>query len=387
MSVSRLMLALLGLALAIGVVAMLGTFEDPGEATVDAPTEVEAPPDIEVTTPVAEAVEARPVRAVSPLAPLPPDPIADRIAAGEKLFTLHAEVLDNVSGRPVQLFRSWLVPSKESIHAAVASEDIGRTWGNPLGTLTYKGLEEGTYNLMIKVDGYEDLFVPGIELPTKDEKLSFTLSRGAYIEVTVNDFEGDGIGELEVRLNPIHLDYPDRAPRVRLRFTDSHGKALFTSLPSGQYSVAMGNAALAEYATEAFYIGPGVAYPVIFTVPTLNTVRVKTVDQEGNPLNLVQVRMWSKDGKGIFRTETDRHGKAKIEHVPAGQYTAKIYKHGCRRKTQTFTVDSTTGDVPFEIQLVHDWKAQEEEENPTKEQLEKLKRGVRPHDVFGGDGG
>lgn len=52
-----------------------------------------------------------------------------------------------------------------------------------------------------------------------------------------------------------------------------------------------------------------------------------------------------------------------------------------------FTVDSSTGDVPLEVQLVPDMAAARAEENPTREQLEKLKRGVRPHEVFTEDDG
>jgi len=386
MTVPRILLVLAAVALGLGAGWLFVAGEEPDDAAGPGEAAV-APAPIEVTVPVTEPAEARPSRHVGPFAPLPPDPIADRIAAGEELFTLHGEVLDSVSGNPVKIYRSFLEAVGDTKSDPSSTIHLGRTWANPIGTFTYRGLYAGTYDLLIKVQGYQDLRVASVVLPMTEEKLSLTLSRGAYIDVTVNDFEGDGIGQLEVRLNPIQLDDPENGPRIRLRHTDDHGKALFTDLPSGTYTVAMANAALSEYASQAFYLGHGQAYPLTFTVPPLNTVMVQANDQKGNALNLVQVRMWSKEGKGVFRTETDSDGQAKIEHVPSGEYTVKLYKHGCRRKTQALTVESRSGDVELAIALIHDPAAQKAEENPTAEQMKKLKAGLRPHEVFTGKDG
>ncbi len=370
-----------GVLLGAAIGLLLQRDEEPAQVR-----EVEAPPapeDASAVTSAARVVSVpENVRPTSELAPLPPDPIADRIANGEELYTLHGEVLDAVSEAPIELFRMWCEPETENIQAASAQAYRGRTFSNPLGTFTYRGLAPGTYNLFIRIEGYEELVVEKVEVPTEDEKLSLRLSRGAYIEVTVNDSEGDGVSDLEVRLNPLRLDEPERLPRVRLDFTDDYGRTRFTNLPSGIYTVAMGNAALAEYATQEFYLGLGAAYPVTFTVPDLATVQVLATDTNGEALGIVQVRMWSKSGRGVFRAETDRHGKARVRHVPAGDYTVKVYKLGFRRRNLELSVAENQSEVPLEIVLVQDERAAWEEENPTPEVLQRLKAGERPSDVF-----
>lgn len=299
------------------------------------------------------------------------------------LYTLHGEVLDATSLEPVQMFRMACMPVGEEVERALVDPVALRTFGNPIGTFTWHRLEPGYYNLLIKTGGYETLTVRGVKVPTGEEKLSLRLSRGAFVTVLVSDMEGDGISNLEIRLNPLALDEPEKgAPRVQLRFTDNHGKTRFTSLPTGTYSVSLNSVGLTEYQSERFYLGPGAHYPATFQVPTLNTIHVKAKDTKGSALGTVQVRLWRKEGRGVFRAETDRNGEANIDHVPQGVYTVKLYKHGFRRKNQTLSVPTTTGDVPLDIVMVQDPLALERELHPTKEQLERLKMGERPSDVF-----
>lgn len=302
-------------------------------------------------------------------------------------FTLHGEVLDAFSEEPVTSYQVMCVSTEESFEKAKTERHNYKLFGNSLGTFTFRKLERGTYNLHFKVYGYEDLTVLDVEVPNPEDKLSLRMSRGAWVDVTVNDFEGDGISDLEVRLNPVRMDDPKKYPRVRLQYTDNHGKVTYTNLPSGTYSVSMENAALADYASEEFYLGPGSNYPVTFTVPELNTVVVQAQDTKENVLSVVQVRMWSTSGRGIFRAQTGADGTAKIRHVPSGKYNVKVYKHGFRRKDQELNVESEGGrDVILKLELIEDPLALEREKNPSQEQLDRLKRGERPADVFKDDG-
>lgn len=385
---ARLVVVLLILLAAAGsAVLLLWNPEPAGPIAPPAPpAAAPAAPATVAEAPRLAVVPEPPPPPVEPLVALPPDPIADRIAAGEELYTLHGEVLDAVSGKPVEMFRMWCEPVIQNIQAAAAHAYRGRTFANPLGTFTYRGLEPGTYNLLVRVDGYEELVVHEVAVPQPGEKMTVRLSRGSYIEVTVNDVEGDGVSDLEVRLHPIRLDDPNDRPRAQLAFTDDYGKALFTNVPPGVYRVAMENAALADHATQEFYLAPGAALPVAFTVPDLATVHVMAHTAAQEPLGLVQVRMWAKDGKGTFRAQTDSDGTAQIRHVPAGDYTVKLFKYGCRRKDQVLSVPPGETDVPLDVLLIVDPAAAEQELNPTAEQFERLKRGERPTEVFGRDG-
>ena len=305
----------------------------------------------------------------------------------DNTFTLFGEVLDGVSREPVTLFRMACVPLGKDVGRVAEHPAKLRTFANPIGTFTWRDLKPGSYSLLIRVEGYETLVVPAVTIPTREKKLSYLLSRGAYVDVAVNDFEGDGISDLEVRLNPIALDDPTKGgPRVRLRFTDNYGKAGFTNLPSGTYSVSLNSVGLTQFVSETFYLGPGSNYPVQFQVPMLNTVRVHAEDTEGHLLGAVQVRMWRQEGRGIFRTETNPDGKASIDHVPQGEYLVKLYKHGFQRKNQTLTVSTQSADVPLRIVMVEDAESLKRELNPTPEQLQRLKAGERPSDVFLGGG-
>ncbi len=375
-------------ALVVGASLMLLRDSTVPQALPPAPdTRTEAAPPQVTEAPVIEAVAAEPPPArQGRLAVLPDDPIARRIAAGEELFTLHGEVLDAVTREPVTLFRVFCLPV-----GAGSDEEAGRhtarLFGNPLGTFTFRGLERGRYNLLIRNEEYEPLSVTDVEVPIVEEKLTLVMSRGAWIDVTVSDFEEEGVSDLEVRLDPVSLDNPANSPRVRLRRTDDYGKATFTCVPPGSYTLSLANAGLAEQARQQFYLGPGASHAVSFCIPALTSVLVSAKDAEGNALNLVQVRMWGADGRGIFRAETGVDGCARVEHVPAGEYTVKTYKPGFWRKNLKLTVIEGQAEVPLDIVLVGDPRATEAELHPTPEQLERLKAGERPADVFGGGGG
>ncbi|MBI4881208.1 MAG: carboxypeptidase regulatory-like domain-containing protein [Planctomycetes bacterium] len=348
----------------------------------------EIAPVAESVAPVIEAAAAEPLPpAKGALAALPPDLIARRIAAGEELFTLHGEVLDAVTREPVPLFRMFCLTAESGLDEAAAPRHTVRIFGNPLGTFTFNGLERGRYNLLIRNEEYEPLSVANVEVPAAEEKITLLMSRGAWIDVTVSDFQEEGVSDLEVRLDPVSLDDPANPPQVRLRRTDDNGKAAFTCVPPGTYTLSLANSALAEQARQQFYLGPGASHAVSICVPALTSVLVSAKDAEGNALNLVQVRMWGADGRGIFRAETGTDGRARMEHVPSGEYTVKTYKPGFWRKNLKLTVIDGQEEVPLDIVLVGDPRATEAEQNPTPEQLERLKAGERPADVFGGGGG
>ena len=379
----RLMLLVLFLVMALAVVWMLN--QQAGE-----PAAVSNATDVAMTLPAEQRSVAEPSSS-EPLEPATIDrealvlaePSPPSMPADDGTHTLYGEVLDAVSLTPVTMFRMACLPLGEDIERAAEKPPTLRTFSNPIGTFTWRKLQPGTYNLLIRIDGYEQLIVRAVTVPTNVEKLSYRLSRGAYVDVAVTDFEGDGISDLEVRLNPVALDDPTKGgPRVRLRFTDNYGKTGFTNLPSGTYSVSLNSVGLTHHLSETFYLGVGANFPVNFQVPLLNTVRVHAEDTKGNLLGTVQVRMWRQEGQGVFRAETDRDGTASIDHVPQGEYLVKLYKHGFRRKNQTLTVSSESSDVPLKIVMLEDPEALERELHPTPEQLQRLKLGERPSEVF-----
>lgn len=380
------------IALLFGTRAAAPTLVEPADfaASRDA---VETPmppevPEVEPTGPVREAVaDSRPAVAIEPLAEV----------SGK--FRLHGIVTDEVSGEPVPMLVVHLINTKAGdLDYLVGTNTYARMFSNSKGGFVIRDLEPGRYNLLVRSTGYRDRVVRDFAIPHTEETMPLTLSRGAYVEVTVQDDAGDGVGGVEVRLVPVRLDPPQDAsvapgqprpgaPRTQLGRTDDHGRTRFSDLPTGVYRVQLVNEAMGAPPTPEFYLAAGSSYPARFIVRPLNTLAVRVRDQDGNPLGNVHVRVWSKGpGKGTYRLETDRHGEGSAEFVAAGDYTLKLWKPGFLRITRNITLSTAASEHLEEFVLPVDPTNGAAEQNPTPEQQRRLRAGESPADVFGRQG-
>jgi hypothetical protein len=300
---------------------------------------------------------------------------------------LVGRVTDAVDGTPLPFFVTALAPTAEGDVAKLAeSSDYRRPWGNSVGAFTYRNVEPGRYALLVRCEGYRDYLLSDFTIPIDVPRLDIQLQRGAWIEALVVDAEEqEGEGGIEVQIVPLTLDDATAfAPQVLLRTTDAHGKALFTGIEPGTYEIRLVNHALSAAPVQQIYVGRDVGFPVRFVIDPLNDVVVRVTASRGDALKGVHVRMWSDDQTGVFRAETDLDGEAYFEHVPQGLYTLKTWRHGYLREDRQVAFGTSRGEHEVEVVLDEDPLAEEggTEANPTLEQLDRIKAGERPSEVF-----
>ncbi len=324
------------------------------------------PPDIAVEAP-------DPTIRTGPLAAVPTEtgPVKDK--NGNPLYTLFGRVVDGVSERPVTGFQMWVAATDEGTldHVTIDPHRM-RYFDNELGTFTHRGLKAGRYNLMVRVDGYQDLVMNDVAIPVEQKEFVLRLSRGAYIEGVVSNTDGDTLSDIEVRLNVVRLDDPTRGPRAPLARTDLDGHYMFSDLPTGTYSVALANPDLGAQPGPEIYLGAGASYPMNFSISEHNTLIVTVTDDAGHAVVGAHVRVFSKGGAATMRGETGSDGDVEIEHVPAGSYTLKVYRAGFLRKDVPLAVTSTEGEVPVTVSLALDPNADKTTEKLTPEELKEL---------------
>lgn len=391
---SGALFALLALAAALALVARL-LFLPPEDGPQSAPP--------------AERGDAAPPRAASAAAEVPdvatresaavaapqlpphliPRPAApSRAADGTELHTLFGRVLDATTRQPVSPYQMWCARVDEgSIEAIATRKEHFQLAANGLGTFTWNSLPEGDYNLLVRIEGYEELIAPAVHVPQEEPVLELLLSRGAYIQGIVRDQEGTGVQGIEVRLEPEQLDDPTKAPGARLKFTQADGSYLFSNLPAGRYQVRLGNVGLADQHAQYLYIGAGSKYPAAdFVIPELNTVAVAVRTAGGEPIKGAHVRLLSDSAAGgMFRGESQGDGTARIEYVPAGSYRVKVWRGGFLRHDSATVVVDSFEPQSLEVTLEVDPRWADggvEATEWTQEQLERLKAGERPSEVF-----
>ncbi|MBK6942227.1 MAG: carboxypeptidase regulatory-like domain-containing protein [Planctomycetes bacterium] len=348
---------------------------------------VEAPQQPVARAPTAPTAE--PTRAAA--APLPRDESLDRMqrqldnykkinSVGTGTATLHGKVIDSISKQPVSQYTMALARTNEGdVRRLIDDPRRTRVWHNKLGTFTYRDIAEGLYNIHVRVLGYEELVVTNVEVPTKGD-VTLELSRGAYVEGVVHDDEDGGIGGIDVRLRPLALDDPGSEIVTGLAHTDDDGHFLFSMVPPGTYEVALGNKNLSPQGPQQIYVAAGRGYTVKFFVPEQNDITIHVRDAAGNYLVGATVSLWSGAGEGVIRGETDETGEVNLHPVPPGSYTVKVWRNEYIRVVEQRTLNGVSDEVEWTFTLEPDPR---DYEKLTPEELERLKNGERPEEVFG----
>lgn len=302
-------------------------------------------------------------------------------SVGTGTATLHGTVVDSVSKRPVSQYTMVIARTNEGdIRGMMSDPRRTKVWHNKLGTFTYRDIAEGLYNVGIRVLGYEELVVTNVQVPSKAD-LTFELSRGAYVEGRVHDDEESGIGGIDVRLRPIALDDPNAQIVAGLQHTDDDGQFLFSMIPPGTYEIALGNKQLSPQGPQQLYVAAGRGYTINFFVPEQNEITVIVQDAQGHRLPGATISLWSGGGEGVLRGETEETGEAELHPVPPGTYSVKIWRDGYKRVVEQRTLNGVSDEVEWTFVLEVD--PRDYETDVTAEELERLKNGERPDEVFG----
>lgn len=379
----------LTLALAIVGAVFVSLWSEPVEERAPVASEpVAPPPEIVAKAPAVPEREAPAVAAPKldrrgraiPEAPQPTD----------RTRVIWGHVKDSIDKAPIEYFHTYCAPADAGDIVKLAERpDYRQVWGNELGAFTLRDLAPGTYSLLVRCEGHTDYIKTGIVIPNpKVECLEIELGRGAWIEVTVVDAdEAEGEGGIEVQIQTIKLDDPlARPPKRQLATTDDHGRALFTGVTPGTYSVFLLNRAISAIPEQQVYIPADYGMRLQFVIQPLNNVLVTVTTEKDEPINEVHVRMWPRtEGQhGTFREETDIEGEAVLTHVPAGQYVMKLWKNGFYREERDIDITTPSGEFEVKVAMTADPKdgSKGTEDNPTLEQIDQLSRGMRPSDIW-----
>ncbi len=372
---SPLLLALVLVVIGAAVAFVLfrdSTGPSAGKAEIAPPAEEDARSEVADAPDVELEVNEPDVR-TGPLAGLTTNLGPVKGKNGELLYTLHGRVVDAVSDKPVTGFQMWVARADEgSMDSVALNPSRMRFFNNRLGTFTHRGLAAGRYSVMIRIEGYQQLVVPDVVIPVESQDFVLKLSRGAFIEGTVTNLDGETLSDIEIRLNPVQLDDPTRAPRVMLAITDVDGHYLFSDLPTGTYFVSLANASLGADPSPQVYLGVGANYPVNFQIREHNTVVVRVIDETGRGVVGAHVRLFASGGSIAQRGETDSDGEAEIEHVPAGSYTLKVFRGGYKRVDQPLSITTPEGEVEASVTLALDPNAGKSPDKLTKEEVDAL---------------
>ncbi|MEW6745032.1 MAG: carboxypeptidase-like regulatory domain-containing protein [Planctomycetota bacterium] len=333
----------------LGGIAVLGAVLVAASALLVAPAEPkrqasapeEAPPRPPLTvqegppaeTPIALPFEPPPVTRDPTHAERRP---LSRVPSSDGTQRLELLIHDETTGDAVTFFLNiWCVPAEKGDVVEYARlHPTQATRLRPLkGRFVLPYLKPGRYNLLARSSGYEDFVLQGLDVPSPDP-VKILVSRGAHVEGRVVDGSGLPVPNIQVFINPKQIFDNRPPPRVRLRETDAGGHFLFTTLPPGRYTLAIGSTSQNE--TEEFVLQEKQRYPRDLFLTLQNTLRFTVTDTLGQPLNNASIRLW---GHGSSRSiPTDRNGIAELRYVAAGSYSVKVSLRGFESKSEQITV-------------------------------------------------
>lgn len=200
---------------------------------------------------------------------------------------------------------------------------IGYSKSQTDGSFVFKNLEAGSYKLVIEDRDYVEYIEIGANAaPEADDTNHFT------IEGVVLDDNGEPVANAIVEVRDEHDTLVVSAR------TGEDGKYSFTLEP-GNYTVKT----IFDYVRDAD-TSEGDAEPTTFTI------RGKVIDQDGNPLEGVPVKLLKNDGTDyveIDATESDENGMYEFTGLPVGDYRVVVGPYNDTEKTYDITLPN--GDV------------------------------------------
>ena len=263
---------------------------------------------------------------------------------------IRARIMDADTGKPVPLFSAWVLPAGKGDIRKLARGKTARLFHNDAGLFSFTRLDEGRYDLLVKSTGYQDLVVPGLEVPQKRDLLEFSLGRGMTISGRVGDASGQPLRDMLVILKFTPFSPGDPAPSRNTAVTDRDGRFVFGDLVEGEYDILLKSFSAPLDSVTGIYLTRGSSFSKNFVIPLYATLLFHITDRFGHLLPNVHITLRSKEGRS-FRAKTGLKGETSIKHVPPGEYELVLFKSLFKLMKEQVIVSSLARRMSFERTL------------------------------------
>ncbi len=258
--------------------------------------------------------------------------------------------LIDLDGKPVPSAQIRLVSAtKLAEYSGVTNQD-GKVILNriPYTSLTdVKG-----YRLTVSSEGYTVLNIDNVDIVHPKQELNFTLPL-LSLNITTLNMEGEQVSRANVKLQAANYTKTARTDRGIVRFT---------LLPSSSLEWVK------EYTINVTYTVGQVEYTVYSSkrkltnsqsldlILELATLRVKVVDEEGNPLKNVRISLSNQKSKNFTQQQTDEDGESIFRNIPlsvgvaqAGEYVVQAFKLDKKVSESKTSISSSEATVTLTI--------------------------------------
>lgn len=208
------------------------------------------------------------------------------------------------------------------------------------------------YKLTVSSEGHTILNIDNVEIVHPKQELDYTLPL-LSLNITTLNMEGEQVSRANVKLQAANYTKTMRTDK---------GTARFTFLPSSSLEWVK------EYTINVTYALGQVEYTVYSSKRTLTssqsldlilelaTLRVKVVDEEGNPLKNVRVSLSNQRSQNFTQQQTDEDGEAIFRNIPlsvgvaqAGEYIVQAFKVDKKVSESRVSLSSSEATITLTI--------------------------------------
>lgn len=255
---------------------------------------------------------------------------------------IRARIVDTHTGRPVAAFKVWIDRESGELADGGWTSRPGELVRNQFGILERDGVDKGTWALLIRCPGYEDLLVPGLVVPQKEELLTIGLSRGTHIRGTVIDSHGDPVRNARVIVKSLTGDRADPgSDLIFKKTTNRDGFYLVAGLTPGAYDIFLESTDEPADCRRGLFVAAGSGLTIDLIQPVHNRIEFQICSVSGAPLNKASVRLYGEGRR--FNAATDAEGRAVLERIPEGTYTLSVIKGGFYPLKEEFLLQTPEG--------------------------------------------
>lgn len=250
----------------------------------------------------------------------------------QRAGTLKGRVVFGDPARPVSNFTVEANPKESSEgNAAFRMLRMGgtsRKQSDPRGEFSIEGLTPGSYTIVAKADGLQDLLKEGINVRSGEttDLGELALEAGGIVRGKVQSKpEGLPVAGAAVRVKGAGLFDPRsfQASRAGNVMTDLAGRFELRGLPAGQITVVVEPAGLAKTEVSGITVVPGVgAEEIVINVGKGGRIEGRVLGPEGRPKSgtMVTAIAGLTEFSANLSAITDEQGRYAIENVAAGTY-------------------------------------------------------------------
>lgn len=258
--------------------------------------------------------------------------------------------LVDLDGEPVPSAQVRLVSATELAEYSGTSSQDGKV---TFSRIPYTSLSDiKGYRLTISIEGYNILNINNLEILHPKQELNYTLPL-LSLNITTLNMEGEQVSRANVKLQAANYTKTMRADK---------GIARFTLLPSSSLEWVR------EYTINVTYTLGQVEYTVYSSKRTLTSsqsldlilelasLRVRVVDEEGNPLRNIRVSLSNQKSQNFTQQQTDEDGEVIFRNIPlsvgvaqAGEYIIQAFKLDKKVSESRISISSSEATVTLRI--------------------------------------